>query len=228
MFRRRGCQLRLRSVTTEAGSFGYDREARGPDDPHMKSVCVFCGSRAGSRPEYHAASERLADELVRRGLKLVYGGGDVGLMGVLAERMLARRGDVFGVIPRALVEREVAHHGVTKLHVVETMHDRKALMADLSDAFLALPGGFGTLEELFEVVTWQQLRIHSKPCGLLNTCGYFDDLLRFLDRAVAEDFLHASHRERVLVDDDPARLIDRLIEQESSTDRPELLPKWVR
>lgn len=176
----------------------------------IRSICVFSGSRAGTRPDYRAAAEALADAMAERGLRLVYGGGDIGLMGAMADRILAAGGEVIGVIPRCLVEREVAHHGITKLHVVETMHERKALMADLSDAFIAIPGGFGTLEELFEVVTWRQLRIHGKPCAVLNTAGYFDDLLRFLDRAVADDFIRREHREGLLVGDDPLTLLDTL------------------
>jgi uncharacterized protein (TIGR00730 family) len=176
----------------------------------LHSICVFSGSRTGTRPEYRAAAEVLADELVRRRIALVYGGGDIGLMGVMADRMLGANGKVFGVIPRCLVEKEVAHHGVTQLHVVDTMHARKALMADLSDAFIAIPGGFGTLEELFEVVTWRQLAIHAKPCGVLNTAGYFDDLLRFLDRAVEDGFVREEHFGQTLVDDDPHRLLDRI------------------
>jgi hypothetical protein len=149
--------------------------------------------------------------MAERGLRLVYGGGDIGLMGAMADRILAAGGEVIGVIPRCLVEKEVAHLGVTQLHVVETMHARKALMADLCDAFIAIPGGFGTLEELFEVVTWRQLRIHSKPCGLLNTAGYFDDLLRFLDRATDDDFIRSEHRMNLLVESDPGPLLRRLL-----------------
>ncbi len=178
----------------------------------MPSLCVFSGSRSGVRPEYREAALALAEALLERGAGLVYGGGDVGLMGVMADHMLAAGGEVIGVIPRCLVDREVAHHGVTRLHIVETMHARKALMADLSDGFLAIPGGVGTLEELFEVVTWRQLRIHSKPCGLLNTAGYYDDLLRFLDRSAADDFVRREHLDYLQVDDDPGRLIDRLLD----------------
>ena len=176
----------------------------------LRSIGVFSGSRCGSRPEYRSAAETLSDELARQHVRLVYGGGDIGLMGVMADRLLAAGGQVVGVIPSCLVAREVAHAGLTQLHVVESMHERKALMADLSEAFIAIPGGFGTLEELFEVVTWRQLAIHTKPCGLLNTAGYFDDLLRFLDRAAADDFIRAEHRGQLIVDDDPARLLARL------------------
>jgi uncharacterized protein (TIGR00730 family) len=189
----------------------------------MRSVCVFSGSRMGARLAYRAAAEDLADELLRRGLRLVYGGGDIGLMGVMADRLIAAGGEVIGVIPRFLVEREVAHRGITQLHVVQSMHERKALMADLSDAFLALPGGFGTLEELFEVVTWRQLHLHAKPCGLLNCCGYFDQLLQFLERCTADDFLRREHLDRLLVDEAPGRLLDRLT-AESTAASPAPLP----
>lgn len=194
----------------------------------FRSVCVFSGSRCGSRPEYRAAAETLADELRRRRVALVYGGGDIGLMGVMADRLLASGGEVFGVIPRCLVDKEVAHHGVTRLHVVDSMHARKALMADLSDAFVAIPGGFGTLEELFEVVTWRQLAIHSKPCGLLNTAGYFDDLLRFLDRAVEDDFIRGEHLGQLVVDDDPSRLLDRLAAADDSAPIRPAIPATAR
>ncbi|MFV0443802.1 MAG: TIGR00730 family Rossman fold protein [Planctomycetaceae bacterium] len=175
-----------------------------------KSICVFSGSRCGERPEYRAAAEALATAMAEQQLRLVYGGGNIGLMGVMADRLLAAAGKVVGVIPQCLLDKEVAHHGVTQLHVVETMHERKALMADLSDAFIAIPGGFGTLEELFEVLTWRQLQIHNKPCGLLNTAGYFDDLLRFLDRCVADGFLQEQYRRLILVSEDPRQLLERV------------------
>ena len=155
----------------------------------FRTICVFCGSNLGIRPVYRAAAERLASLLLQRGIELIYGGGNVGLMGVLADTMLAQGGRVIGVIPQSLLAREVGHRGLTKLHVVSSMHERKALMADLSDAFLALPGGFGTFEEFCEIVTWSQLGIHQKPCGLLNVDGYYDPLLRLFDHAVGEGFL---------------------------------------
>lgn len=194
----------------------------------MDAICVFSGSRCGSRPEYAAAAIALADLLVDHRLRLVYGGGDIGLMGRMADRMLARGGEVVGVIPRCLVEREVAHHGVTRLHVVETMHERKALMADLSDAFLALPGGFGTLEELFEVVTWRQLRIHAKPCGVLNVGGYYDALLEFLDRAVEDDFIRPEHHSALLIDEDPQRLLEALLQDAHRPVSARAMPDDVR
>src|SRR5262245_59376483 len=142
----------------------------------MRSVCVFCGSSLGGRPVYAEAARRLGAALAARGLELVFGGGHIGLMGVLADAVLAAGGQAVGVIPRALVEKELAHSGLTELHVVETMHQRKALMADRAGAFAALPGGYGTAEEMFEIITWSQLRIHEKPVGFLNTAGYFDGL----------------------------------------------------
>jgi uncharacterized protein (TIGR00730 family) len=169
----------------------------------MKSICVFCGSSAGSVPAYADAARALGWELVRRGLRLVYGGGNVGLMGILADAVLGGGGEVIGVIPQALLAKEVGHAGLTKLHVVGSMHERKALMAELSDAFLALPGGFGTLEEFCEVLTWLQLGLHGKPCGLFNVNGYYDPLLAFFDRAVSDGFLRAQHRDLVLVGTTP-------------------------
>lgn len=176
----------------------------------MKSVCVFCGSQHGNRSEYVTAARELAEELVRRDLRLVYGGGNVGLMGVLADQVLAGGGEVIGVIPRALVDRELAHREITQLHVVETMHERKAMMAVLSDAFLTIPGGFGTLEEMFEVITWKQLRFHAKPCGLLNIDGYFDPLLAFLDRSVTDGFVRPQHRQDLLVSGASGDLLQQL------------------
>ena len=176
----------------------------------MKRICVFCGSNAGARSEYAEAARALATVLAERKLGIVYGGGNVGLMGVVADAALARGGEVIGVIPQKLVDKEVAHRGVTELLVVETMHERKALMNDLSDAFLALPGGFGTLDEFFEVLTWAQLGFHGKPCALLNVAGYYDGLLAMLDHAVTERFLRPAHRELVIADTDPLRLLQRL------------------
>lgn len=177
----------------------------------MKRVCVFCGSNTGFRPEYGFAAQGLAAVLVRRGLGLVYGGGNVGLMGILADSMLEAGGEVIGVIPQSLVAKEVAHHGVTELRIVDTMHQRKALMNELSDAFIALPGGFGTLDEFFEILTWSQLGIHGKPSGLLNVAGYFDSLLAMLDHAVDERFLRPAHRELVIADTDANSLMQRLV-----------------
>lgn len=177
----------------------------------MKRVCVFCGSNAGIRAEYGIAAQGLATVLARRGLGLVYGGGNVGLMGMLADSMLQAGGEVIGVIPQSLVAKEVAHRGVTELRIVDTMHQRKALMNELSDAFVALPGGFGTLDELFEILTWSQLGIHGKPCGLLNVAGYYGHLLAMIDHAVAEGLLRPAHRELVLADTDADLLVQRLV-----------------
>ena len=177
----------------------------------MKRVCVFCGSNAGIRPEYGIAAQELAAVLARRGLGLVYGGGNVGLMGVLADSMLQAGGEVIGVIPQSLVAKEVAHRGVTELRIVDTMHQRKALMNELSDAFIALPGGFGTLDEFFEILTWSQLGIHAKPSGLLNVSGYYDSLLAMLDHAVTERLLRPAHRELVIADTDADSLLQRLL-----------------
>ncbi len=176
----------------------------------MRRICVFCGSNAGARSEYAEAVRALAAILVERKLGIVYGGGNVGLMGVLADAALGRGGEVIGVIPRKLVDKEVAHRGVTELRIVETMHERKALMNDLSDAFIALPGGFGTLDEFFEVLTWSQLGFHGKPCALLNVAGYYDRMLAMLDHAVTERLLRPAHRELVIADTDPLRLVQRL------------------
>jgi hypothetical protein len=176
----------------------------------MRRICVFCGSNAGARSEYAEAARALAAVLVECKLGIVYGGGNVGLMGVLADAALAHGGEVIGVIPRKLVDKEVAHRGVTELRIVETMHERKALMNDLSDAFIALPGGFGTLDEFFEVLTWSQLGFHGKPCALLNVAGYYDRMLAMLDHAVTERLLRPAHRELVIADTEPSRLLQRL------------------
>ena len=176
----------------------------------MKRVCVFCGSRDGTRSQYVAAAGGMGEALARRGIGLVYGGGGIGLMGVLADAALSAGGDVIGVIPESLMAREVAHRGLGDLRVVASMHERKALMAELSDAFVALPGGFGTLEEFCEALTWAQLGIHRKPCGLLNVEGFFDPLLSFFDHAVRERFVSPDHRSLVVVEEDPGRLLDAL------------------
>lgn len=176
----------------------------------MRSLAVFCGSRLGQSAEYRAAVAGFGGAIARRGLTLVYGGGRVGLMGVLADAALAAGGEVVGVLPHFLREREVGHGGVTRLVPVESMHERKAEMSRLADAFVALPGGIGTLEELFEVWTWNVLGLHAKPCGLLDVAGYFEPLVEFLDRTVRERFVSAEHRALLIVDSDPERLLDRL------------------
>jgi uncharacterized protein (TIGR00730 family) len=188
----------------------------------MKRICVFCGSSPGRRDEYKAAAEELGAELVRKNIGLVYGGGNVGLMGVLADAVLKAGGEVIGVIPESIMAREVGHNGLTKLHVVHSMHERKALMADLSDAFIAMPGGFGTFEEFCEMVTWAQLGLHAKPCGILNVKGYYSPLLAMFDHAVQERFLKAENRSLVLARDSVAELLQALEEW-----RPMRVEKWL-
>lgn len=185
------------------------------------SVCVFCGSSAGADSAYRSAAERLGAFLAGRGHCLVYGGGRVGLMGALASAALTAGGRVIGVIPEALVAREIAHTGLTELHVTTGMHARKARMLELADAFVAMPGGFGTLDELFEVLTWAQLGIHAKPIGLLNLAGYFDPLIRFMDHAVDLGFVRAEHRALLPVAEDPALLLELMSRQTSP------VPKWT-
>jgi uncharacterized protein (TIGR00730 family) len=170
----------------------------GAEAVSLRRICVFCGSRSGLGDAYVTAARALGRTLAERGLAVVYGGGNVGLMGELADAALAGGGEVIGVIPEALVRKEVAHTGLTELRVVASMHERKAQMADLSDAFIALPGGMGTFEELFEILTWAQLGLHEKPCGLLDVCGYFAPLCELLDHAVAEGFVDARHRRLLL------------------------------
>jgi uncharacterized protein (TIGR00730 family) len=176
----------------------------------LRRVCVYCGSAVGVRAAYAGAAADTAAALTARKIELVYGAARIGVMGALADGVLARGGRVIGIIPRALVEKEVAHAGLTELHLVASMHERKAMMADLSDAFVALPGGLGTLDELFEIWTWAQLGLHRKPVGLLDVDGYFEGLVRFLDHATAEGFVRQVHRDLLIVDRDPERLLDRL------------------
>ncbi len=175
----------------------------------MKRVCVFCGSSPRARPEYLQAAIELGQVLTQKNIGLVYGGAKVGMMGRIAQSMLDKGGEVIGVIPKDLVEREVAFTGLADLRVVGSMHERKALMAELSDGFIALPGGLGTIEEFFEVVTWAQLGIHLKPCGLLNVQGYYNQLMGFLDHTVSEQFVDSEHRSMILVDESPERLLQR-------------------
>lgn len=188
----------------------------------MKRVCVFCGSSRGARSAYEEAAQQLGLALARRGVGLVYGGGHLGLMGALADATMAAGGEVIGVIPQALVAKELAHNGVADMRIVGSMHERKALMAELSDAFITLPGGFGTLEEFFEVLSWAQLGLHGKPCGILNVAGFYDMLLAVFDQVVAEAFVRPAHRSLVLVEKDPESLLERL-----ATFRPPQLQKWI-
>ncbi len=187
----------------------------------LKAVCVFCGSSAGVRPEYREAATALGTFLGGQGIDLVYGGASVGLMGAVADAALGAGGRVIGVIPRRLVDRELAHPGLSRLHVTESMHERKALMNELSDAFAALPGGFGTLEELAEVTTWAQLGLHRKPIGLLNVAGFYDLLLEFADRMVSDGFLPPEHRRLLLTAASPAGLLAGL-----RAFRPLAAEKW--
>jgi uncharacterized protein (TIGR00730 family) len=189
----------------------------------MRRICVFCGSSFGARPVYAEAASGLGALLAARRIGLVYGGSKVGLMGAMADAALAAGGGVIGVMPESLVLKEVAHSGLTELRIVKSMHERKAMMADLSDGFIALPGGFGTFDELCEVLTWAQLGLHRKPCGILNVDGYFDSLLRLFDHAVEEQLLRPEHRAMVLSGDDAGALLDRLLTYENPR-----VDKWIR
>lgn len=175
----------------------------------MKRICVFCGSSPGAGLDYVQVARSLGHALAEQNISLVYGGASVGLMGQLANACLEAGGEVIGVIPRKLVEMELAHKQLAQLYVVETMHERKSLMAELADGFIALPGGLGTIEEIFEVLTWSQLGIHQKPCGLINTSQYFNDLIKFLDRGVEQMFIETAHREMILIDESPDNLLNK-------------------
>lgn len=188
----------------------------------MKRVCVFCGSNKGVRTEYTLAAQELGQALVKRNIGLVYGGGNIGLMGVIADAMLAEGGEVIGVIPQALVTREVAHQHLTEQRIVSTMHERKALMAELSDAFIAMPGGMGTFDEFCEILTWAQLGIHQKPCGILNVENYFTPLLMMFDHAMAEGFLRDTHRALVMDASEPEPLLNALAKYQ-----PQFAEKWI-
>lgn len=190
--------------------------------PALSSVCVFCGSNGGADPAYLAAAEAVGAGLAKRGIRIVYGGGRVGLMGALADSARAAGGEVVGVMPQALVDREIGHTGIDDLRVVDTMHERKALMVELADAFVALPGGIGTLEELFEVYTWAQLGIHAKPLALLDVAGYYEPLAAFLDHAVAQRFLRAETRAMLAVADSIEDVLETLERW-----RPPAMHKWI-
>ena len=189
----------------------------------MKRVCVFCGSSIGNNRAYTEYAVTLGKLLAAKNIGLVYGGGHVGLMGVIADAVLAAGGEVTGVIPHALDDREIAHPGLTDLRIVDSMHTRKAMMAELSDAFIAMPGGVGTFEEIFEAITWTQLGVHRKPCGFLNVGGFYTPLIAFIDQAVSEGFIKPVHRSMIVVDDNPERLVNTL----SEIDLPDV-PKWIR
>lgn len=188
----------------------------------MKRICVYCGSSPGRDPRYRQAAEELGQAMVQRGLGLVYGGASVGIMGTIANTVLALGGEAIGVIPRALDAREIRHPGLTQQHVVGSMHERKAMMADLSDGFVALPGGWGTFEEIFEALTWAQLGFHAKPCGLLNESGYYDHLAAFLEHAIDQQFVKPVHREMLVVAGDANELLDRF-----ETYRAPAVRKWI-
>jgi uncharacterized protein (TIGR00730 family) len=189
----------------------------------MKSICVYCGSSPGRLEAYSIAARRLAKALVDRKITLVYGGASIGIMGLLADTVLQLGGKAVGVIPESLARKELAHRGLTELHVTQSMHERKTIMAKLAGGFLALPGGIGTLEEIFEVLTWAQLGFHKKPCGLLNVEGYFDALNIFLDHSVVEEFLKQPHRKMLMVESDPEALLDRFAGYIAPS-----VEKWVR
>ncbi|MFW5500066.1 MULTISPECIES: TIGR00730 family Rossman fold protein [unclassified Maridesulfovibrio] len=188
----------------------------------MKSICIFLGANPGNDPKYAQAARNMGRELAQRGLTTVYGGSRTGLMGILAESTLEAGGKVIGVIPESLYKIEIAHTDLTELHVADSMHERKALMAELSDGFIAMPGGIGTMDEIFEIFTWAQLGFHSKPCGLLNVDGYYDKLLSFLDGVVEEGFLKDMHREKLLTAETPDLLIESF-----ATYEPPSGSKWV-
>lgn len=188
----------------------------------MRAVCVFCGSREGSRSSYVEAARSMGTALASREIGLVYGGGRVGLMGALADAVLEAGGEAVGVIPEALVSKEIGHADLTKLHVVGSMHERKKLMSDLSDGFVTLPGGYGTLEEFFEVLSWAQLSIHEKPCAMLDVDGYYEHLSALFDEMIGEGFVHPEHRSLVLMERDPVALLDRM-----ESYRPPETKKWL-
>jgi uncharacterized protein (TIGR00730 family) len=188
----------------------------------ISSMAVYCGSNLGTDPAYAAAAASLGQTMAARDIRLVYGGGQVGLMGVVADAVIENGGQVLGVITEALVAKEISHHGLASLRVVGTMHERKAAMADAADAFIMLPGGFGTFDEFFEVLSWTQLGIHAKPCGILDAAGFFAPLRALLDEAVTAGFVHPAHRDMVIVDDEPARLLDRL-----AAWTPVTVSKWL-
>ena len=188
----------------------------------IRRLCVFCGSSAGREPGYRHLAESLGRALAERGIGIVYGGAWVGLMGALADAALAAGGEVIGVIPQALIEREIGHRGLTELRIVESMHERKALMAELSDGFVALPGGIGTLEELFEVWTWAQLGLHAKPCALLDTDGFYGPLVAFLDHLVDAGFVREAHRDMLLTAHSPEELLTAF-----EAYRPPRVGKWL-
>jgi hypothetical protein len=209
-----------------AFSPGSESSSEAPSAPQppgaLKSVAVYCGSNSGTDPAFGQAAAALGRVLADRGIRLVYGGGKVGLMGTVADAVLDQGGETYGVITRALEAKEIAHPSLSSLRVVETMHERKDAMADASDAFVMLPGGFGTFDEFFEVLTWTQLGIHAKPCGILDVAGFYDPLRVMIDQAVTAGFVHPAHRDMVVIDEDPGRLLDRL-----AVWTPVTVSKWL-
>ncbi|MFL9925668.1 TIGR00730 family Rossman fold protein [Herbaspirillum lusitanum] len=188
----------------------------------MKSICVYCGSSPGATPAYAEAARRLAQEMVKDNIALVYGGGNVGLMGIIASEVMKLGGEATGVIPKALLDKELGHNGLTRLHIVKDMHERKAMMAELSDGFVAMPGGMGTLEELFEVLTWAQLGFHYKPIALLNVDGFYNNLIAFVDHLVSQRFVSADQAKLMMHEAEPAKLIERF-----KTFKPSYTSKWM-
>ncbi|HRH46840.1 MAG TPA: TIGR00730 family Rossman fold protein [Pyrinomonadaceae bacterium] len=188
----------------------------------MKSITVFCGSSSGFRPEYAEAAKELGRNLVEQNIRLVYGGGNVGLMGIIADEVMKNGGEVLGIIPESLDKKEVAHRQITELRVVGSMHERKALMAEFADGFIAMPGGIGTFEEFFEILTWAQLGFHHKPCAILNVANYYDGLLSLCDNAVNEGFLRQKHSELILVDSDSVKLLEKM-----KNYKPQAVEKWI-
>ena len=188
----------------------------------MKSITVFCGSSSGFRQEYGEVAKQLGRNLVEQNIRLVYGGGNVGLMGIIADEVMKSGGEVIGIIPEALDKKEVGHRRITELRVVNSMHERKAMMAELADGFIAMPGGIGTVEEFFEILTWAQLGFHDKPCGILNVANYYDGLLDLCNNAVKEGFLRPQHSELILVDSDSVSLLEKM-----KNYRPPTVEKWI-
>ena len=188
----------------------------------MKRVCVYCGSSDGKKPEYKEAARTLGRAMLDKGIGLVYGGAQIGIMGEIADTVMEGGGEVIGIMPKSLADREIFHTGLTRLEIVDSMHERKAMMADLSDGFIALPGGLGTIEEIFEVLTWAQLGFHQKPCALLNALGYYDNLSAFLNHTVIEGFVNTASRSMLITESDPVTLLERFEEYEAP-----VVNKWI-
>lgn len=193
------------------------------DNDSIKHICVFCGSKTGTRSVYTDVAQQLGKTIASHGIGLVYGGGSIGLMGVIADAVLKEKGNVIGVIPHALASKEFAHPGLTELRMVSSMHERKAMMAELSDAFIAMPGGFGTFDELFEILTWAQLGLHAKPIGLLNAEGYFDLLLAFINHVLEERFIQTKHRRLIITSPHPGELLSELIRCKPILELPQVI-----